>query len=380
MNPATFPLRILIAGGGTGGHLFPGIAVAQEFMRRNPHNETLFVHTGKPFEKKALAAAGFRQTAVTAEGIKGRSVTAKLLSVTKVPKGMWESLQIIRRFKPDILLGLGSYASGVVVLAGWFSGKTVVLCEQNRLPGITNRILFPLADRLYVSFPGTCVRKKSPKVLLTGNPVRHSLLAATGKTEKESGDPFTILIIGGSQGAHAINVAVTQALFLLSEKKRIHFMHQTGAADAAWVREAYASAEVSGEVAPFFDDMNCRYGAADLVICRSGATTVAEVTALGKPALFIPFPFAADDHQTLNARELADAGAAEMLTQERLDSHVLAGKIEAFTLHPERLAEMAARAKAFGRPEAAATIVEDMTALVLNLRGKRYGCHGKQKA
>jgi len=373
MNAVSRPIRVLFGGGGTGGHLFPGIAIAQELMERNRENEVLFVNTGKPFEQRALENAGFRQSVITAEGIKGRRIPEKFISLAKIPKGVWDSLKIVFRFNPDMVVGLGSYSAGVAVLAGWLLGKKIVLCEQNRSPGITNRMLFYLADRLYVSFPGTRDRMKSKKVVLTGNPVRKSVLKAIGDTTQKPGRSFTILVIGGSQGAHAINVAVTRALALLPEKNRFHFIHQTGAADASWVKEAYAAAGVSGTVAPFFDDMEKQYAASDLVICRSGASTVAELTALGKPALFIPFPLAADDHQTQNARELADAGAAEMIPQATLDAGTLAEKIVHHAAHPEDLLRMASRAKEFGRPDAAAAIVDDMLMLFDKEPPKRLG-------
>ena len=367
MTTDSRPMRVLIAGGGTGGHLFPGIAVAQEIMKRNAASKVLFVNAGKPFEQAVLARAGFAQVTIPAEGIKGRRLRQKLQAVRKVPAGITRSLKIVSRFKPDIVVGLGSYASGAVVLAGWLLGKKIVLFEQNRLPGMTNRILMYLAHRCYVAFPGTREGMKRKGVLFTGNPVRKTLLTATGAA-KAHGGKFTVLVIGGSQGAHAINVAVTRALSFLAEKERFHFIHQTGAADAAWVRNVYAASRVSATVAPFFEDMEKQYAAADWVVCRSGATTVAELTALGKPALFIPFPFAADNHQMFNARELAEAGAADVIFQESLDPGALAEKIWHYADHPEVLSRMAARAKAFGRPDAAVAIVNDMARLV---RGRR---------
>lgn len=377
MNALSRPIRVLFGGGGTGGHLFPGIAVAQELTARNGDHEVLFVTTGKPFERAALERVGFPLAVITAEGIKGRRIFEKLSAAAKIPKGLAASIRVIHRFKPHVVAGLGSYTAGVVVLAGWVLGKPIVLFEQNRLPGMTNRMLFPLADRIYVSFPGTRERMTHSRVLYTGNPVRRSVLAVDDAPVRED-RPFTILVIGGSQGAHAVNVAVTQALDSLTEKSRFHFIHQTGPADAHWVRQVYAASGVSGTVAPFFDDMENRYAAADLVICRSGATTVAELTALGKPAVFVPFPFAADDHQTRNARELADAGAAEMIPQIMLDGKMLAEKIVYYAGRPEALSRMARRAKDFGRPDAARVIVDDMTALA-EARRKRTRFRWKQK-
>lgn len=357
--------RLLIAGGGTGGHLFPGIAIAREFMGRNAQNAVLFVSTGNPFERMALSRAGFPLETVSVTGLKGRGIWQKLKSLALIPLGIVQSGWIIKSFKPDLVLGVGSYAAGPVVLTAWMAGIPVVLHEQNILPGITNRALARFARRIYVSFENTAGRFDAAKVRLTGNPVRREILQASAAEDREDEDRpdreavLNILIAGGSQGAHAINMAVAAALPLIRQKDRLKVVHQTGAADEDHVRAAYAAKGIDAVVAAFFDDMDRRYRRADLIICRAGATTVAEITAVGKAALFIPFPFAADDHQKLNAESLAAQGAAEMIEEKHLAAADLAARIDRFANDRLALDRMADQARKLGRPEAARLIVDD---------------------
>lgn len=352
------PLTVVIAGGGTGGHLFPGIAVAGEFVRRQPDSRILFVGAGRPFEKQALARAGFPQQTIAIEGIKGRGLWAKLKAMCKIPGALCRSAGILSRAGADLVIGVGGYAAGPVALAAWLKRIPVVLCEQNTVPGITNRMLFPIARRVFISFTATRGSIAASKKRLTGNPVRQQILDH-GAGEKAADAGFTVLIVGGSQGAHAINMAVVDALEHLSAKTDLHFVHQTGAHDRDLVAGAYTLAGRDAEVKAFFHDMAARYREADLVVCRAGATTVAELTALGKPALFVPYPFAADDHQTENARFLVDQGAARMVPERQLSGAALAREIEDLAASPERLAEMAARSRTLGRPDAAKAIVDD---------------------
>ncbi|MGA8281665.1 MAG: undecaprenyldiphospho-muramoylpentapeptide beta-N-acetylglucosaminyltransferase [Desulfobacterales bacterium] len=357
--------RLLIAGGGTGGHLFPGIAIAREFMARNAQNAVLFVSTGNPFERKTLARAGFPLETVSVAGIKGRGIGQKLKSLALIPLGIVQSGWIIKSFKPDLVLGVGSYAAGPVVLTAWMTGIPVVLHEQNILPGITNRALARFARCIYVSFENTAGRFDTTRVRLTGNPVRREILSPAAVEDREDdGRPdrtsvLNILIAGGSQGAHAINIAVIAALPLAQQKERLRIVHQTGAADEDHIRAAYAAKGIDAVVAAFFEDMDRRYRQADLIICRAGATTVAEITAVGKAAIFIPFPFAADDHQKLNAEALAAQGAAEMIEEKHLAPADLAERIDRFANDRLALDRMADQSRKLGRPEAARLIVDD---------------------
>ena len=365
-------MRIIIAGGGTGGHLFPGIAIADALATRDKKNRVLFVGTGKPFEISVLSKTAFKYKSITAEGIKGRGLWRQIVSVLKIPKGIFESIMILKDFRPNLVIGVGGYSAGPVVIAAWLMGIKIVLHEQNILPGITNRILSGFADRIYVSFKDTRLERfrwlapvEPKKLLVSGNPVRKEILqseinqqdvslADTGQKK-----PFTVLILGGSQGAHSINMAVLEALEYLDEKDKYFFAHQTGSADEQDVKKAYMKNGISCMVKSFFDDMAQQYHNADLVVCRAGATTVAEIAVMGKGVIFIPYPFAADNHQVFNAGSLENAGAAEMILQKDLTGKRLAKRIEHYASNPGALKAMASKAKSIGRPDAAEAIVDD---------------------
>jgi UDP-N-acetylglucosamine--N-acetylmuramyl-(pentapeptide) pyrophosphoryl-undecaprenol N-acetylglucosamine transferase len=352
-----------MAGGGTGGHLFPGIAIAQKFMARNSQNEIVFVSTGNQFEQRVLDKMNFALQRVTVEGIKGRGLWNQTKSICKLPKGIYQAIRILRRFKPDLVVGLGSYSAGPVVLAARLLGVKIVLHEQNILPGITNRVLARFADMILVSFEDTRTRLASGRSKFTGNPVRQEILNGSRQLKSEDRaetgqKPFTILIIGGSQGAHRINLTVVEALGHLHQTDDLYIFHQTGAADEKMVQDAYARHNVASTVQSFFDDMAPLYQSADLIICRAGATTVAEITAIGKAVIFIPFPHAADDHQTLNAASLAEKGAAEMILEKDLTAKMLGEKIEYYASRPDALGEMARKAGESGNPNAARDIVD----------------------
>ena len=357
-------LHIVFAGGGTGGHLFPGIAMAQEFMTRNSGSRMLFVSTGNALEQAVLSRAGFSLHPITAAGIKGRGIFNQLKALLKIPWGMVQALGILKKFSPDLVLGLGSYSAGPVVMAAWLLRIPVVIHEQNILPGITNRILARFVRRIYVSFENTPYTVNPEKIYWTGNPVRQELLAGA-ENLKEAGSEdldtsrFTVLIIGGSQGAHRINMAVIEALAHFKNRQPLYFIHQTGLSDEPIVKEAYRQQAVNAAVQAFFDDMARQYRQADLIICRAGATTVAEITALGKAAIFIPFPHAADNHQLLNATDLTRAGAAEMIVEKNLNGKGLCQRIEHYFDNRQALKDMAARARRFGKPQAAKDIVDD---------------------
>jgi len=360
------PLRIVIAGGGTGGHLFPGLAIAQEFMTRNEGNTVLFISTGNPLERSVLNETNFKLETITAQGIKGRGLWNQTKAALKIPRGIIESVRILKGYKPDLTVSLGSYSAGPVVVSAWLLGTRIVLHEQNILPGITNRILARFADRIYVSFDDTKARFDPHKIRLTGNPVRKELLNEHHGDDVASGSKsFCVLIIGGSQGAHSINTTVVEALSHLTRKEDLYFIHQTGAADEQVVKAAYQHSNVQARVQSFFRHMAPLYKQADLIICRAGATTVAEVTAMGKAVIFIPFPFAADNHQALNADTLAREGAAEMILEKDLSAGDLGQKIEYYASHPQALAAMAAKAAQRGHPEAAKRIVDDIYELII---------------
>jgi len=362
------PLNIIFAVGGTGGHLFPAIAIAQEFMARNSANRIIFLGTGKPIEVSVLSEYGFVSRKISAEGIKGRGLFRQARAMLIMVRGVFQSIGILKSDKPDLVVGMGSYSAVPVVLAAWLNRIPVVLCEQNVLPGIANRFLSGMADRMCVSFKDTLGNLPKSKIRFTGNPVRKEILQAA-RIKKDTKESFTVLILGGSQGAHGINMAVIEALETLRETENLFFIHQTGDADENIVRAAYEKNRIPCEVKAFFKQMARIYERADLVVCRAGATTVAEISALGKPAIFIPFPYAADDHQVLNARNLCAAGASEMIFEKNLTGEILAEKILNLAKNRRQLEEMAKISASLGHPDAAMNIVDECCEVVGNKKG-----------
>jgi UDP-N-acetylglucosamine--N-acetylmuramyl-(pentapeptide) pyrophosphoryl-undecaprenol N-acetylglucosamine transferase len=355
------PLNIIIAGGGTGGHLFPGIAAAEIFLAEHPLNRILFAGTGRAMETEILGRFGFAHCRISAGGIKGMGLINTAASIAKIPVGFWQSLRIIQRFKADLILGVGGYSSAPMVLCARMLGIKVVLHEQNILPGITNRTLARFADRICVSFENTAPVFPREKVRVTGNPVRKEIRETCQTVSDRPGKkhPFTVLVIGGSQGAHSMNMGMIDALRHIPDLSRFHFIHQTGAKDRDEAASAYERHGASSDVRAFFNDMPVQYGRADLIFCRAGATTAAEITALGKPAVFIPYPFAADNHQELNARSLVDRKAADMILDREITGQKLAQKIVFYADHPEILENISRQALKMGKPDAAERIVRE---------------------
>ncbi|SNB47817.1 undecaprenyldiphospho-muramoylpentapeptide beta-N-acetylglucosaminyltransferase [Geobacter sp. DSM 9736] len=359
-------MRLLIAGGGTGGHLFPGIAVAEEFLARNQENEVLFVGTEQGIEARLLPRLGFSLRCITAAGIRYKGTLSQIKGVAMLLYGYSESRKILREFRPDVVLGVGGYASGPVVLAARGLLIRRFIHEQNAIPGLTNKVLSRFAERVFVSLDGS--EKFFPKdtTLLTGNPVRKEIRAelAAGSVAEEAPTgkkPFRLLIFGGSAGAHSINLAVAAALPILAPvSESLLITHQTGEKDLAEVREAHERAGFKTTVVPFIDDMAAAYRDADLVICRAGATTVAEVAISGKPCIFIPFPHAVDDHQRLNAEALLKKQAGYMLLERELSGESLAGLIRELMADPEQLRRTGQNARSLARPDAAKVIVDEM--------------------
>jgi len=372
--------RVIIAGGATGGHLFPGIAIAEHLREKRPECQLMFVSTGTAIEKRVLPKAGFVFKRIATEGIKGRGIVAKTRAIIKLTAGIFAAAGLIRTFKPDLIIGMGSYSSAPVVICGWLLGVNVALHEQNALPGITNRVLSRLADRVFVSFQKTAGRWPAEKVRITGNPVRKDILrAVAGDTLKRSDDKdgFTVFVIGGSQGASRINQAVTGALAYLENKEGLFFIHQTGEADEKAVLQAYQKEGFACPAQSFFDNMAACYSRADFLICRAGATTIAEIVCMGKPGILVPFPFAADDHQTENARALVDAGGVEMIPETELTEQGIAEKVAYYASHRSTLREMGDRLKAVGKPEAGKIIVEECLSLMARAKKRRsflYAC------
>jgi UDP-N-acetylglucosamine--N-acetylmuramyl-(pentapeptide) pyrophosphoryl-undecaprenol N-acetylglucosamine transferase len=356
---------VVIAGGGTGGHLFPGIAVAEEILGRNPKNEVLFIGTERGLENRILHERGFRLKKIDIEGIKGRGILKAVKTMFKIPHSVAQSWSIIRDFRPDFVLGVGGYASGPAVMAAYFIGIKTAIAEQNVLPGLTNRILGRFSDKIFISFTETGKWFQNKKVIVTGNPVRMGFFEG-GKNVSKPENKFTILVFGGSQGASSINRAFIESLNYMDDiKSELRIIHQTGAGDMDKVLDAYRDCGVEYEVYPFIDDMASAYKSADLLICRSGATSIAEITASGKAALFIPYPFAAGNHQEFNARVLVERGAAEMILEKDLDGQKLADTIKELYRNPGKIAKMEKKSALSGNRKAAARIVDECMELVV---------------
>ncbi len=355
---------MIIAGGGTGGHLFPGVAVAEALREQDVRHEVLFVGTERGLEKRVLPELGYPLATLDVEGIKGRSWRNSLQAALKIPKSMIQAYKITRDFSPDVVLGVGGYASGPAVLAAHLMGIKTAIAEQNAIPGVTNRILANFVDRIFLSFPDRDGEFPARKSMVTGNPIRAAFAAAAAATRREPGEAFRLLVFGGSQGAHALNTAMLAAAALLEDlRETVRISHQTGAKDVPEVRAGYEKLGINATVHPFIMDMARAYREADLLICRAGATSVAEITAMGKAAILIPFPFAIHDHQTKNAEVLVRAEAALMIPERELTGARLARAIRELAASPERVAAMSARSRDLGRPQAAAEIASACVAL-----------------
>jgi len=365
-------VRMLIAGGGTGGHLFPGIALAEEVTTRHPDNRVLFVGTTRGLEARVVPAAGFSLQTIEVRGLKGVGALRKLQALLLLPVSFFDSWRIIGRFRPDVVVGVGGYASGPVVLAAWMRGIATAIQEQNALPGITNRVLGRIVRAVFIAFEQARAAFPPRKTFLVGNPVRRQLMDNYLRSRPTGSDGrFRLLVVGGSLGARGLNTRMLEALpHLGALRERMDIVHQTGTADLEMVRAGYAAAGVAAEVVPFVDDMSAAYARASLVLCRAGATTIAELTICKKAAILVPFPFATDDHQAVNAAALVEAGAALMFRESELDGERLARELRRLADEPETLQRMERAAGHLGRPEAARELVDLCAELVAPRTGR----------
>jgi UDP-N-acetylglucosamine--N-acetylmuramyl-(pentapeptide) pyrophosphoryl-undecaprenol N-acetylglucosamine transferase len=350
----------VIAGGGTGGHLYPGIAVARELLRRSPQSVVTFAGTSRGIESRVLPREGFELDVLRSAGFKGASAAGSLRSLALLPVAGLDAWRIVSRRSPDLVIGVGGYSSGPVVAVASLRGIPTLLLEQNAVPGLTNRILARFVTAAAVTFEST-VTYFGRRGFVAGNPVRAEFLDAGGSAEHGRGaaGAARILIFGGSQGAHAINMAMVEAApRLAAQPGRVAITHQTGERDLERVRDGYRRAGLEARVEPFLFAMDREMKSADLVICRAGATTLAELTAAGRPSLLVPLPTATDDHQRKNAEVLVAAGAADMIEQSSLSGERLAHRIGELIADGGRLQRMSAAARGFARPDAARHIVD----------------------
>ena len=344
-------MRVIVAGGGTGGHVIPALAIAQE-LRAHYGAEVMFVGTARGIETRLVPAAGFELRLIEIGALNRVDLATRVKTLLNLPRAVMASAEIVREFRPDVMVGVGGYASGPAMAMAALMNVPSLAFEPNVIPGFANRMLAPTIRIAAVHFAQTCHYFRNCHV--TGVPVRREFFAVPPRPR--DGRP-TLLVFGGSQGAHAINEAVLAALpALVHALPEIYIIHQTGEKDYVGAQAAYLEARAPAEVAPFIDDMPGAFASADLVLCRSGASTVAEITAAGTPAIFVQLPTAADDHQRHNAETLTSAGAARLLPQSELTSERLATEVATLLRDRVELARMSQAARTFAHPKAAANI------------------------
>lgn len=354
-------MRVIIAGGGTGGHVFPAISIAEEILERNSGNEVMFVGTEQGIEKRILPEKGYRVEFIKSRGIVGKSFSQKVIAVVSILGAMLSSLRILRDFRPDVVIGVGGYASGPTLLCASMSSIPTAVCEQNSVPGLANRILSRFVGRIFITFEESKGHLPAEKTVLTGNPIRRDLARGAAEKKPRQGARQNVFVLGGSQGARKLNEIVPQSLAKLGA--RVEVTHQTGEAHIESVRETYRQLSISAEVFGFTDDMSRIYEKTDLVICRAGSGTLSEITAFGIPSILIPLASSTHDHQLKNARILESNAAATVIEEKELSVEGLCAVIEE-TLEQGTLARMAENSKKFARPHAAREIVNEIEHII----------------
>ncbi|HSI87733.1 MAG TPA: undecaprenyldiphospho-muramoylpentapeptide beta-N-acetylglucosaminyltransferase [Pyrinomonadaceae bacterium] len=344
-------MKVLIAAGGTGGHIYPGIAVAKELLRRDPETEVIFVGTARGLETRIVPESGFQLSLIHSAGLKNVGRVQRLKGLVVLPRSFVEARQLIRNFRPHVVVGAGGYVSGPVLLMARVMGVPTMVMDSNALPGFTNRQLARFVDRAALTFEAALPYFGNKGVVI-GNPVRQEFFEVPSKERSET---FHILIFGGSQGARAINNAMAEALESLKPlADRIKITHQTGESDLPRIRDAYEASEFhSSDVRPFISDMAGEFAKADLIISRAGATTCAELAAAGKASIMIPLPTAADDHQRKNAEAMQDGGASIMILQRDLTGEALAKEVMRLAGEPETVTKMEDAARSLAKGDAA---------------------------
>ncbi len=359
-------MKIIIAGGGTGGHLYPGVALAQELRRLDPGGEVIFVGARKKLTEQILAHAQFEFRPITVKRLAGGSIWEKLGSLFILPLALWQCWRIISRFDPQAVIGMGGYASGPMVMITSWRKRRCFIQEQNMEPGKANFWASVFADKVFVSYEATAQHFSEEKVIVTGNPVRAEFNTKLDKRQARQqfgldADKFTVLVFGGSQGAHRLNVGMTEALGeLVEQKDNLQIIHQTGERDYPQVAQAYGQSDLRSHVAAFIHNMPQAYAAADLIICRSGATTMSELAAASKPAILVPYPFAAADHQLKNAACFAKEGACQIILDGQAKGPKLAKTILELMGDKKKLNQMAAASRKLARPDAARKMAEEI--------------------
>jgi UDP-N-acetylglucosamine--N-acetylmuramyl-(pentapeptide) pyrophosphoryl-undecaprenol N-acetylglucosamine transferase len=359
-------MRVLIAGGGTGGHLYPGIALAEE-ITATPGGEVLFVGTSRGLESKIVPAAGFALELMDIAGIKRKGLGGLVRGLGLLPRAFARSREILRQFRPDLVVGVGGYASGPLCFVAALTGYPIVILEQNSRPGFTNRVLGRLARRVFIAFNDARSSFAARKLRLVGNPVRKRFLDRVAARASEAPGQ-TLLVLGGSQGSHSVNELAAAMIQVLKARDVLpsKVVHQTGSSEVDRMDLYYEALGYAGrvEVRAFIDDMPAALADAALVVARAGALTLAELAIMGRPAVLIPLPTAADDHQTRNALELAHAGAAVVFSQYGTVPSQLADIVQALLADPAQLARMATAMQGLARPNATREIIAELRAIV----------------
>ncbi|MCP5464037.1 MAG: undecaprenyldiphospho-muramoylpentapeptide beta-N-acetylglucosaminyltransferase [Deltaproteobacteria bacterium] len=347
--------KLLVAGGGTGGHVFPGLAIAEAWVRSG--GEAVFVGTPQGQETTHVPKAGFELHLLNVGRLKGYGLLFKIKTLLGLPKALWQAKGILRKENPDVVLGIGGYASGPACIVAAFTGRFVALADQNAHPGLTNRVLSRFAKVVYTSFEESAAFFPSKKVNCFGNPIRAQISKSAYEISK---DEFHVFVFGGSQGAVGMNRLWLEALALIPDCwNKLRIVHQAGATDEDEIKEFYHKNNLKAEVSRFFDDMSERYRWSHLLVCRSGAGTVTELALCGRPAVLVPYPQAADDHQTKNARAFVHGGGCWLMPQDS-DPSELAAILKESMEHPESLAKKATIMETLARPNAATDIVSDL--------------------
>jgi UDP-N-acetylglucosamine--N-acetylmuramyl-(pentapeptide) pyrophosphoryl-undecaprenol N-acetylglucosamine transferase len=347
-------VKLLIAGGGTGGHVFPAIAIAKEWLSRGKEREAVLVGTQRGLEMKLVPQTGLPLETLRVAGLKGKGGATLVKNLAMLAPAMLDAERVLRKHRPVAAFGVGGYAAGPMLLATWLHRVPNIIFEPNAEPGFTNKVLARLSKRIATGYE-ISARTWGKKAVLTGCPVRSDFFSiAPSKPEK----PFRLLITGGSQGALPINRTVVDAMDLLAARKNeMSVVHQTGERDYNAVRTAYARREFNAEVVPFLTNMAERFSWADFIVCRAGAITAAEVAAAGRAAIFIPFGAATDSHQLRNAQEMSRAGAGRLIPEPELTPQRMANEIFSLLDQPQEIEKLSSNARSLARPQAARDIV-----------------------
>jgi UDP-N-acetylglucosamine--N-acetylmuramyl-(pentapeptide) pyrophosphoryl-undecaprenol N-acetylglucosamine transferase len=348
------PMKLLIAGGGTGGHVFPALAIAQEWLSRGNEREVVLVGTERGIEMKLVPQAGLPLETLRVAGLKGKGGATLLRNLAMLAPAMLDARRVLRKHKPVAAFGVGGYAAGPMMLATWLGRVPNVIFEPNAEPGFTNKVLARISTRIATGYE-ISAREWGKKAIVTGCPVRPEFFSIT---PRRPGTPFRLLITGGSQGALPINRTFVDAMDRLAARKNeLAIVHQTGERDYNAVRTAYARREIHAEVAPFLTNMAERFAWADVIVCRAGAITAAEIAAAARAAIFIPFGKATDSHQLRNAQEMTRAGAGRLISETELTAEKLTGEIFFLLDQPQQIEKMSVAARGLARPHAARDIV-----------------------